>query len=237
MVMTFVDVDFPKIDIEERVVSRTLLQFRQSPVFLSILSALAAEIQAFIDATRDVMRYRTVTKASGYNLEVLSRIVGQLHNLVNISEYEWFAPDVPGISVDQTPVWVVNAATGGQIPISNEFSRIYVMAKICRNAIKYGSVPEIQQFVKSLFGIDVSIVSVGVMTVVLVVPDETSNNTLMLLQGITNTLTSESVFLVPVPAGVSIYSVVRISDYDPENHVFRDTEGNEWKNTARNVFA
>ena len=231
--MAFVDVQFPYNDLIERAISRTLKQFRQSPVLLSILAVLAGEIQKLEDAICNVMYLRTPAQARGVNLEVLNRIVGQTTGFVNLTTLSWFTPDVEGDSVDQAPIWCINAPDSGSIPVEGDFSKTYLEGKIFRNMLKYCSVPEIQQFAKLMFEIDVSVVLTGPMNVTVVVADHVSNNTLSMMKSVTNVKNCESVYFLPVPAGF-VLNVLRLRDMvdlyrDSEDNIFEQTKDNTWR--------
>jgi hypothetical protein len=197
------------INAEQRVLS----QFRQSPVLLSILMAFIGEVKVLQDAIRDVMAKRTLYLASGENLDVIGRIVGQLRGLINLTEQNWFTPDTAGSSVDQARVWVENAALEGVVSAPDVFSKVFIQGKIYRNNVRYGSIPEVQQFVWALFNIPISVIVTGPLTIDLVVPDSVSNDTLASLNSLVRLRTCESVYLLPVPAGVKIDNVIKFSDY------------------------
>jgi hypothetical protein len=211
--LAFPDVDFPVNTAVRNAEERTLAQFRQSIVLLSIMMAFIEEAQVLQDAVRDVMSKRTIFKASGENLNVLGRIVVQLRGLINLTDQVWFAPDTPGASVDQARVWVLNAPQEGSIAAPDVFSKLFIQAKIFRNNVKYGSIPEVQQFVYALFGIPVSVILTGPLTIDLVVPDSISSDVFASLSSLVRLQTCESVYLLPVPAGVKIDNVIKFSDY------------------------
>ena len=211
--LAFPDVDFPVNTAVRNAEERTLAQFRQSIVLLSIMMAFIEEAQVLQDAVRDVMSKRTIFKASGENLNVLGRIVGQLRGLINLTDMSWMTPDSEGISVDQAPVWVMNAPQEGSVSTPDVFSKLFVQGKIYRNFVKYGSIPEVQQFVMALFGIPISIVITGPLTIDLIVPDSISSTTLQALSSLVRLQTCESVYLLPVPAGVKIDNIIKYSDY------------------------
>jgi hypothetical protein len=209
----FPAVEFPVNTAVRNAEERTLAQFRQSIVLLSIMMAFIEEAQVLQDAIRDVMSKRTIYGASGENLNVLGRIVGQLRGLINLTDQVWFAPDTPGASVDQARVWVLNAPQEGSIAAPDVFSKLFIQAKIFRNNVKYGSIPEVQQFVYALFGIPVSVILTGPLTIDLVVPDSISSDVFASLSSLVRLQTCESVYLLPVPAGVKIDNVIKFSDY------------------------
>lgn len=186
------------------------MQFRKSPVFLQVLGALLSELEVFITALKQVMEYRTCSKAVGENLDVLGRIVGQFRELINYSNITWFTPDAEYAVLNQAPIWVTNAPLANSYVADDFWFRQLIEGKIARNFVQYGSVPEIQDMVKRALGIDISIVNVpgNPLTVLIIVPDNTSLNNLLLLQRVGNNATVDSVFFLPLPAGVQIAQVI-----------------------------
>jgi hypothetical protein len=65
----------------------------------------------------------------------------------------------------------------------------------------------------ALFGIPISIVITGPLTIDLIVPDSISSTTLQALSSLVRLQTCESVYLLPVPAGVKIDNIIKYSDY------------------------
>lgn len=210
--MAFEKINVDEIDASWRMVQRTLLQFRQSPVFHDMLSKFAEEIQEFLDACRDTMRLRSCQEALTSQLDAIGRIVGQGRVLTDYDTLDWFTPDISYRSVDQTPAWVQNAPLDGDLEMGNVDFRKFIEAKIARNMTQFGSVPEIQDMVKTALGINISVVWVAPMTVKLVVPDNTSNNDLALLARHTDTDKVESFHFLNLPATCQISQVVRISE-------------------------
>lgn len=211
--MAFSPVAFETTDSTERGVSRTLLQFRKSPIFLTLLAAFMSEVQALQTGIQQVKQLRTPLDARHDCLDALGRIVGQPRELVNYNLFAWFTPDFAGRSVDQASVWVTNAPLADSIAADDTAFRNFIEGKVYRNMTRYGSVPEIQNTVKRALGIDVSVVQVDVATVKLVVSDSTSDNDLNLLEKAGDTLSSDHVYFAPIPATIQVSQVVRLSDH------------------------
>jgi hypothetical protein len=208
----FDNINIPDYDAIESMISRTLLQFRKSPVFIDTLAAIGREVQEFIDAALDVIKYRGPAEAIGDQLEAIGRIVGQLRVLVGFDTIAWFAPDKVYQGPDSSPAWVKNAPISGDYEANDGFYRQLIEAKVSRNFIQFGSVPEIQDFIKQALGIDIGFVRIDVMTIQVIVPDNTSLNIMTLLERYDDTDNAEHVYFLPLAAGVQIAEIIRISD-------------------------
>lgn len=212
--MAFREIEFPENDIGERALSRILLQFRQSEVFLSLLDALIFEVAIFVAAAEQVQKERTCYSAAGEQLDALGRIVGQTRELVDYDVVVWFTPDTFYASVDQAPAWVINAPLTGSYIAGDSWLRQLIQGKILRNHTMFGSVPEIQNMVSESLGLTISIVNTSdVMTIQIIVPDNAAINNIELLSRVKNNNTVDSVCYLPLPATCQIAQVTRLSDY------------------------
>lgn len=208
----FNPINLPQKNSTERAVSRTLLQFRNSPVFISILAAFISEVQALLNTIQQVIKMRGPAEAQGEQLDALGRIVGQPRTLVGFDAIEWFAPDRNFQGADASPVWVRNAPVSENFIAGDFWYRQLIEGKVARNHIKYASVPEIQNFVKQAFNVDISIVRTDVMTVQVIVHPNTDNNTMLLFERYEMTETAEKVYFLPFAAGVQIASVIKVEE-------------------------
>lgn len=210
--MAFKKIEVTAPDIEGRMQSRTLLQFRKAPVFNEVLSVFAGEVQKLVDAITASIVERGPADATGEQLDAIGRIVGQGRVLVNYDSIDWFTPDIAYRGPDQTPAWVTNAPIAGNYTATEADYRRLIEAKVTSNMTKYGSVPELQAMVKGAFNVDVGVIIVDVMTVKLVVPDSTSNNIIDLLSIKGDTNRADAIHFIPLPATVHVSQVVRFSD-------------------------
>ena len=165
--MALSPITIPIPDMLSRMQSRILTQFRGSPVLQGVLTALASEVQALMDATVGVMQAFVPFNAMGVQLDAIGRIVGQDRGIAEIEP--WFTPDTDyyGHPDLTTPVWVTNAPLTGSLIIDDTTYRNYISAKIYRNFIRSGSITEIIDFVKYLFEIDASVLITGPNQIVL----------------------------------------------------------------------
>lgn len=156
--MAFGPISHIAVDLQERAFSRLLMQFKGSAVLIDIMMAFILEAQELQDTIKNVIDLRGPADANGEQLDGLGRIVGQPRELFDYSLIDYFAPDTAGQSVDQAPVWVQNAPLAENLEADDEILRRLIEAKVYRNFTQYGSVLEIQAFVRLAFGYEISIV-------------------------------------------------------------------------------
>lgn len=203
--MQFAEVIVPPVDIQTRAAGRLLWQFRRSPVLLSILCAVCAEIQEFINACIAVQQMRMPANARGVNLDATGRIVGQDRTLIDYSEIIWLKADTANQGVDQAPAWVDGGPLYNSAQANDDLYRILIQAKVYKNFTKYGSLPEIQEAALEAFGINVSFQRAGgPMEATLLVPSTIPLYVLGFLTQETTDAHADSQYLPPYPAGMRI---------------------------------
>jgi hypothetical protein len=181
---------------------------------LEVLNAFVSEIQILMDVFRDIIIKRNPYHAGTDQLDMIGRIVGQMRTVVGYDAIEWFTPDKYQHGPDQAPVWVKNAPLSGNLIADNEDYRSLIAAKIARNHTRYASAPEIQDFVRRAFGIEISFRVVDTMTIQVIVPDDTGYNLKELMIKKIPGDTTENVYFLPVAAGVKIADVITLSEYE-----------------------
>jgi hypothetical protein len=151
-------ITFVTSDVAGRMRGRALRQFSSSPVFQQTLSALAVEIQSVSDACIGVLNGRTLTQATGVQLDIIGRIVGQGRVIpyYTINDVNWFAPDTTGSDLDTGSVWVTNGIDGNPYTMSDAEYLNMILAKIYRNTCKSASPVEIMTYAQMALGIPVS---------------------------------------------------------------------------------
>ncbi len=122
---------------------RKLSQFKDSPVMLGVLTEQTRQTQELYDALIATMEGRTLLGAVGVNLDIIGQIVGQPRTIKGIN---------------------------GNLPLGDDQYRQFIIAKIFKNHCLHGSVPEVLQFAKIAFGVDISITKLGLSDIYLVVP-------------------------------------------------------------------
>jgi len=210
---TFVSVDEPTIDLAERATERTLLQFRNSSVFLDVLQAFIQEVRFLQNAIIGVINQRGIADAFGENLNAIGRIVGQGRTIFNYSQIAWFTPDTSLLGCDQAPAWVEGAYTAGQYIADDVWYRELISAKIFRNFSRYGSVPEILQVIKQALNFDVSFYRTGPMEAQLIVNQHTPQWIINFILGMVNDTHIEGVPFSPFPATLHVFDIL----YAPTN--------------------
>ena len=197
-------------DLATRAHGTILNQWKDKTVFVDLINKLAKEFQFLLDTIHDVIKKRTLYSAEGWLVDVIGKIVGQKRELIDAGAYTWFAFDTPGKGFDQAPMWVSTAPlTGNYLAGDVDYKRL-IEGKIYRNHIKYGSIPEIQEFIRKSFGVESSVELVDIMTVRIWVEDSTDDNTINFIGRYTaNGIDSDRRYFIPLPAGYQISEVVR----------------------------
>lgn len=207
----FVSIVQTEVDLPERAVSRLLLQFRKSPLLIDLLQALISEIIALQTAFVDVVNKRGPADAAGENLNVIGRIVGQGREIFDYADLPWFTSDLQGYSVDEAPSWVAGAYVNGVYYADDTWFKKLIFARVARNFVRYGSVPEILDVIQKGIGYDVSFQWVGPMEVNLVVGPDTPQWAITFILRIgDNNFVDGSSFL-PYPATLHIAAVILYS--------------------------
>jgi hypothetical protein len=190
-----------------------LLQFQHSPLILALLNSLIGQVQELTDVFRDIITKRSPYDAGTDQLNAIGRIVGQVRTVVGFDSMIWLTPDKDLHGVDQAPVWVENAPLAGNLIADNEWFKKLIAAKIARNHTRFASAPEIQEFARRAFGIEISFRVVSTMTVQIIVPDNTEYNVKEALGRYDSNDTTENAYLLPFAAGVQVSEVVTFSEY------------------------
>ncbi|HBG77244.1 MAG TPA: hypothetical protein DDW84_00130 [Phycisphaerales bacterium] len=146
--------------------SRLLYQFKNSTVLKAIIYAFADEAQELFDAIIELMKVRTIYDAHTYYLEAIGRIIGQLKENIEVDYGVYFTPDEPNsgenpifVQPDRGLAYVTGGRSGAGVPTDSQFA-LQVLARIFSNNNQYSSVPELQNTIKEITGINASFVPV-----------------------------------------------------------------------------
>lgn len=180
-------IEFDEAYVESDMAQRTLFQFRSSALFQEVLAAFAKELQELQDAIRGVQESRTILGATGEQLDMIGRIVGQRRVLADFADVPWFTPD-SSFLLDSSPIWTIGAVTTADVAEQDGQYRKLILAKIFRNFARYCSIPEIQQCIRVAFGIEAAFTLVGPMELAITLPKNTPAN---LLRFFTSTFSNE----------------------------------------------
>ena len=154
--------DIYRQDLQALACVRTLEVFSRDTVLRGVQTSIINQVQELHSAIIDALPARTLDIATGYNLDVLGRIVGLFPRpLTDAGEITYFSPDIALAGADWAPVYVAGAPLAGQVQIGDIDYRIAIRAKIAKNHTKYGSAPEIQYFAKLAYGVTLSVKNIG----------------------------------------------------------------------------
>lgn len=133
---------------------RLLWQFRNSDNICEILTIIFSEIQILFDAIIDDLDKRQLAKATGEQLNVIGRIVGQDRIVVSASTQFFGWDDTPnalpwaeriGDQVIGGGRWKeIGEPTTGTKELTDGEYRRFIIAKILRNNMQYASACELQ---------------------------------------------------------------------------------------------
>jgi hypothetical protein len=140
---------------------RVLRQFSRSPVFQQTLIQLGSEVQELSEAIQGVLDGRVLAVATGVQLDIIGRIVGQGRSIpyYTVRDADWFTPDVTSFDLDTVWMWVQNGIDGDAYLMTDSEYRDMIKAKIYRNRCKTGSAAEIMAYAQMALGIPVSAIA------------------------------------------------------------------------------
>lgn len=200
-------------DLVVRVADRRLPQFRSGSVRCGVVNEQARQLQEIYDAIVSALDQRTLANARGGILDAIGRIVGQERVLLNQAELDWFSPDDTDGGPDLAPVWVLGAPLTGNLPADDAEYIQLIVSKIFKNHVQHGSIPEVLEFVRLLYGINISLRKLGLSQLELIVPVGTAAFIVTTLRSsITDDRADNQHFLPHCPT-VDIVSVM----FRPEN--------------------
>lgn len=227
--MAFDPIELPVPNVGERVVSRTLLQFRNAAVFQAVLSAFAVELQTLLTAISHVIRLRCPDAATGEQLNALGRIVGLIRPKFDYSTIDWFTPDEAANACDIAPAWVTGGYFDEATFADDGMYRHLIEFKVARNHVKYGSIPEIQAAIKAAFGLDVSFFRMGPMEMRIMLPGVTPGYIKNFLTMVASNQEVENLYYPPYPMTWRITGTYASEDIiltdDMGNYLLDDTTG------------
>lgn len=197
------DIDFQKARCDT-----TLSQYRwDDPVLNGINHATVNQAYITFCDILKALQARDVENAVDYNLDVIGKWVGESRVFAFFSEIEYFAPDTD-FTVDLSPAWVEGGRVYGPGTANNDEYRTNILAKTFKNYVKYGSIPEVIQFAKTAFDINISLRSAGLFDWTLLISADTPENVAeALVSQVTNNNYDESYYL-PIPIGRRLVSTI-----------------------------
>ncbi len=195
-------------DIVQRVGDRRLPQFFSGEVRCGIINEDARQLQEIYDAVVHALDFRTLAEARGVVLDAIGRIVGQDRILLNQATKNWFGPDSNEGSPDNAPVWVTGAPLAGNLPATDSQYIQLIISKIFKNHVQHGSIAEVLQFAKLLYGINISIRKLGLSQIALIVPVGTPDFMITTLRGVISDERADNQHFLPHCPTVDIVEVI-----------------------------
>ena len=205
-------VDFSglKFDLKKISESRILSQYSQSKVLKLLLGAFTSEIQELMDAIVFLMEYRTLSKASGMQLDILGRIVGQSRSEYNYETSYWFAPEIEDVAPDNGHWWSNPAEQAVSEEMDDTTYRKRIWLQILKNHNKFSSNPEIKDQILQGIGEKIGIQVNGIVSAKLLVQQTISLTNYNLLDYYKDTQQVDNDFYFAYPATTDITSVEKV---------------------------
>jgi hypothetical protein len=186
--------------------------------FLQNKGVLNEFLQALIDletddytTALDLLKNRCIPYAVGESLDFLGRIVKQKRVNLNQADKAWFGVDGGSGYVgrmDTARAWIAGYSIFQDIVANDPDYRQFIAAKAIKNTVKFCSVPDIQRFVKTAYGIECSVRRIAPMVIQIVVPPSTPIGLIFTLRKFYTTDGYDYGYILPVMAGVRVDDVV-----------------------------
>ena len=149
--------EFEEINYLDLARTRTTEQFKleNAPVFDAFLQLLTVEMQTLQKTFQDLMQLRSLDTATGEQLDVIGRIVGQDRVLLSADLYEFFGfqgalkAGSYGNLTDPTigaKWWSLGKPLGGNVQLDDDTYRTFIRAKILKNTTASTS----EDFIKAI---------------------------------------------------------------------------------------
>lgn len=144
--------------------TRTTEQFKleNAPTFDAFLQLLTIEMQSLQKVFQDLMQLRSLDTATGEQLDVIGRIVGQDRVLLSADLYDFFGfqgalkAGSYGNLTDPTvgaKWWSLGKPLGGNVLLDDNTYRLFIRAKILKNTTASTS-EEFIQAINLIFGVE-----------------------------------------------------------------------------------
>lgn len=186
--------------------------FTDKVVFNKYLELILSELTNIQTTIKDLIQKRSIDEASGWQLDVIGRIVGQPRTLINLDVYKYFAflgytngetyGDVFDPSQGGT-FYSAGSPVGGNYTLEDNVYRVFIKSKILKN--RTAATPEeLIVFLQFLFGQEVPIyLKEGVAAITIFFGRPLNQLELNLLGNINYELGYPS-RLIPKPVGVGV---------------------------------
>lgn len=198
-----------------------LAQFIKSCIMAKTIEAQAVQSQDTLCAIDGVLSGRTIGQAVGVQLDTIGDIVGQSRILIDQAEVGFFTTDDPLLGCDNAPVFVDGAPLFGDLIADDQTYRQLILSKVFKNHVKGGTMPEILNFVKIAYGVDISIRNIGNADLELTVLTTTPDFIVRAILSEVTDVRADHQFFLPLPTTARIVRVV----YQPVVPFRADREG------------
>lgn len=223
-------IPFEVIDYTEEARTRVTEQFKDKQIFDNYVQILTKGQIDLENTFKDLLQLRDIDSATGAQLDIIGRIVGQDRELIAADLYDFFGmigalnafpmgdtndPTIGGI------FYSYGIDLGGNVELDDETYRIFIRAKIYKNIT--ASTPEqFIQAIKLIFGLNqVAVVTEGDASVTVLLGGQLNNFQRVLLTYISYSQGYPS-RLVPKTVGVRI----NFGEYIPNAYFgFQDSPG------------
>jgi hypothetical protein len=186
--------------------------FTDKVVFNKYLELILKELTNIQTTIKDLIQRRSIDEASGWQLDVIGKIVGQPRTLINLDVYKYFAffgyphGETYGDANDPSKggmFYSSGSPIGGNYTLEDNVYRIFIKSKILKN--KTAATPEeLITFLKFLFGDDILIyLKEGTASITIFFGRPLSQLELNLLSSVNYDLGYPS-RLIPKPVGVGV---------------------------------
>lgn len=200
-------IDFSEYDVNlfDLAEGRRLGMYARACPQAGILTAETKEAQECHNAILEVLQGRTLSEARGVQLDIIGEIVGAERILRNQAEINWLRPDnALGNPDSDARVWLEGVPLAGDLPADDVQYLAIIQSKIFKNHTKHGSIPELIQFVKILYNIDVSFRKLGNAELLLIVPLNTPSGIVATLLSEENDNLADHQYFLPIPTGTRL---------------------------------
>ena len=193
------------------------MAFQDKPVFDKYLQLIISEVEEIQKVMKDLMQKRTLEEATGVQLDIIGRVLGQPRVLLDVDFLEFFGMEgnpraykmgdlfsnIGGMFFD------LNERMQGSISLDDETYRIMLRAKIAKNTTR--ATPEdMMWYLNFVFGTSASFASESNAVVIALIGDNLSPQQIMLLSYV-NRSGDYDITLFPKPIGVRM----EYGFYDP----------------------
>ncbi len=201
-------VEFPEqtIDVAAEAERRILTQFQAKCLIVDTISAEITQIQDLNDAEVGVLIGRTIAEAVGDNLDVIGDIVGQ-DRLIKNRDIITYLKSNQAVGVNNYPVFMTGGILARDGIATDAEFRVLIISKIFKNHTQAGSIPEILNFVKLVYDINISVRQLGLMDITIIVPAGTKESIILTLISQISTTQTDHQYFLPIPTCVRIVNL------------------------------